>query len=128
MIIQSTTKFSLLMEGSNQNAPFKKTINTLVEPLLPASLHHATSSLSREFLCKQENISHIEDVDLWASGDSELALNDQDRLQVLAPSGPGSFADHPMALIMKHIPTKILQYCQHHRLLSRRHSPCVRMY
>jgi WD40 repeat protein len=62
----------------------------------------------KRFLCKQEKISAVDDVDLLASAlTGESKLSDQDRLQILSQDGPGSVADDPMALVIKNLPATV---------------------
>src|SRR5262249_2267376 len=57
------------------------------------------------FLCKEEGISDIHSIDLFASAvTSRSPLSEREFLDILSPDGPGSAAHNPMALVTNDLP------------------------
>jgi hypothetical protein len=60
-----------------------------------------TAQTVKKFICKEEGIADIEGVDLLTSLTSNLALNDQDNVPILAHDGPGTTVDNPVVIVVK---------------------------
>jgi hypothetical protein len=62
-----------------------------------------TIELVKRLLCNIEHIPFADDLDLYATINSESPLDDAGRAEIFG-DGLGPSADNPVALVVKHIP------------------------